>query len=124
MAFAACVAYCVGMATNLHIDPTLLQQAVALGGGKTKRETVNEALAEYVRRREAESIIAMFGTVDFDPSYNHKSERRRSTLKGLRKTGGTATPRGNGNGNGGGGGGGGGGDGKPAARPKKVRGQR
>lgn len=73
------------MATNLHIDEKLLARAVKLGGGKTKRETVNEALAEFVRKREAESLIAMFGTVDFDPTYDHKEQRRYSTEKAKRK---------------------------------------
>ena len=37
------------MATNLQIDPQLLEQALKVGGHRTKRETVNEALAEYVQ---------------------------------------------------------------------------
>ena len=74
------------MATNLHIDEKLLARAGKLGGGKTKRETVNDALAEFVRKREAEDIIALFGKVDFDPAYDYKHQRKASTRKGLRKT--------------------------------------
>ena len=74
------------MPTNLHIDEKLLAKAVKLGGGKSKRETVDEALAEYIRKRQAKSIIELFGTIDFDPTYNHKIERRRSTQKASRKT--------------------------------------
>jgi Arc/MetJ family transcription regulator len=40
------------MATNLGIDDTLLRQAVRLGKQRTKKATVNEALREYVQRRQ------------------------------------------------------------------------
>lgn len=73
------------MATNLHIDDALLAKAVELGGGKSKRETVNDALAEYVRKRQAKDLIALFGTIEYDPSYDYKEQRRYSTAKGLRK---------------------------------------
>lgn len=76
------------MATNLHLDENLIARAVQLGGGKSKRETVNDALAEYVRKREAENLIALFGTIDYDPDYDHKAQRRYDTQKALRKTGG------------------------------------
>ena len=52
------------MATNLQIDPQLLDKALKIGGHRTKRETVNEALAEYVQRREQLKILDLFGTVD------------------------------------------------------------
>jgi Arc/MetJ family transcription regulator len=42
----------LGLATNLEIDQKLLARAVKLGGFRTKRETVNAALADYIRRRE------------------------------------------------------------------------
>jgi hypothetical protein len=52
------------MATNLHIDDRLMAQALKLGGRKNKRETVNEALAEYVQRRAQAKIIEAFGTLE------------------------------------------------------------
>ncbi len=63
------------MAPNLHIDEKLLAKAVKLGGGKTKRETVNDALAEYFRKRQAKDVIALFGTIEFDPAYDYKKQR-------------------------------------------------
>jgi len=36
------------MPTNLAIDDNLLDEALRIGGCRTKRETVNEALKEYV----------------------------------------------------------------------------
>ena len=65
------------MATNLNIDENLLIEAQRLGGKKTKRETVNEALAEYIRRRKQTEILKIFGSVDFAPDYDHKSLRKR-----------------------------------------------
>ena len=64
------------MATNLNIDEHLLEEALLLGGKKTKRETVNEALAEYILRRKQKDVLRMFGKVDFAPDYDHKKSRR------------------------------------------------
>ena len=66
------------MATNLQIDEKLLVKAQRAGGHRTKRETVNAALEEYIQRREQARIIEAFGTVDFDPSYDYKKQRKRA----------------------------------------------
>jgi Arc/MetJ family transcription regulator len=65
------------MSTNLAIDPRLLQEALKVGGHKTKKETVNEALREYIQRRRQLEILELFGKVDFDPTYDYKRQRRR-----------------------------------------------
>ncbi|MSP25984.1 MAG: type II toxin-antitoxin system VapB family antitoxin [Myxococcales bacterium] len=65
------------MATNLAIDDRLLEEARRVGGHRTKRATVNEALKEYVQRRKQAEILDLFGTIDFDPTYDHKERRRR-----------------------------------------------
>jgi Arc/MetJ family transcription regulator len=67
------------MATNLAIDDELLRQAVRLGKQRTKKTTVNQALREYVQRRQRLKALNLFGAVDFDPSYDYKAERRKST---------------------------------------------
>lgn len=66
------------MATNLQIDDEILQQAVRLGGFPSKKAAVNEVLREFVQRKKQLGIIELFGTVDFDPDYDYKAERRRS----------------------------------------------
>ncbi len=66
------------MATNLAIDQKLLEKALALGGHRTKRATVNEALAEYVQRRLRLEAMAHFGTFDFDPEYDYKKARDKA----------------------------------------------
>ena len=64
------------MATNLALDDRLLEEALRLGGHATKRETVNEALREYIQRRKRLRAVDAFGTFDFDPDYDYKRERR------------------------------------------------
>jgi Arc/MetJ family transcription regulator len=64
------------MATNLNIDARLLTKAQKIGGLRTKRETVNNALKEYIQHREQLRILELEGTVDFDPRYDYKKQRR------------------------------------------------
>lgn len=64
------------MATNLDLDPKLIDEAVKLGGYKTKKEAVTAALEEFVRRRSQSKIIELFGTIDFDPEYDYKAARK------------------------------------------------
>ncbi len=65
------------MPTNLAIDDQLLNEALRLGGLRTKRETVNRALEDFVRRQKRLKALEAFGTVDFDPEWNYKAARRR-----------------------------------------------
>lgn len=65
------------MPTNLTIDDALLTEAVKEGGLKTKKATVNEALREFIQRRKQLRIMELFGTIDFDPGYDHKKGRSR-----------------------------------------------
>ena len=66
------------MATNLAIDDRLLQEAQRIGGQRTKKATVTEALQEYIQHRKQAKILELFGTVNFDPKYNYKKQRRKS----------------------------------------------
>jgi Arc/MetJ family transcription regulator len=66
------------MPTNLNVDDDLLAEAQRLGGKRTKRETVNEALAEYIRRRRQQRVLELFHKLDWDPEYDYKRERART----------------------------------------------
>ena len=66
------------MATNLAIDDELLNEALSVGGHQTKKDTVTEALQEYVQRRKQAHILELFGKIDFDPKYDYKRQRRRA----------------------------------------------
>ena len=65
------------MATNLAIDPELLNKALEVGGEKTKKATVNRALREFIARREQERLLDLFGKFDWDDEYDYKRERTR-----------------------------------------------
>ena len=65
------------MSTNLALDDELVAAAKRLGGHRTKRAAVNEALAEYVARRKQKQVLDLFGALEWDPEYDYKAERRR-----------------------------------------------
>jgi len=64
------------MATNLAIDSDLLDEALKVGGLRTKKDTVNQALNEYVQRRKQQEIIKLFGTLPCDEDYDYKKARK------------------------------------------------
>ncbi|MCI0416899.1 type II toxin-antitoxin system VapB family antitoxin [bacterium] len=66
------------MATNLNIDETLLEEALRIGGNRTKKATVEEALQEYIQRRKQQKILKLFGKIEYDPFFNYKEQRRRA----------------------------------------------
>ncbi len=65
------------MATNLSIDNDLLKTALEVGGLKTKKDTVNLALEEFIQKRKAGEIISLFGTIEYDREYDYKKMRAR-----------------------------------------------
>jgi len=65
------------MATNLSIDPKLIDRTLKVSGEKTKKAAVTKALEEFVQRREQKRILELFGKIDWDPTYDHKAARRR-----------------------------------------------
>ncbi len=66
------------MATNLEIDNELIQEALELGGHRTKRAVVEAALQEYVQRRKQLKITELFGTIEYEDDYDYKQQRRQS----------------------------------------------
>jgi Bacterial antitoxin of type II TA system, VapB len=66
------------MPTNLALDDQLIEEARRAGKHKTKKEAVNAALDEYVRKRKQMRILEAFGTFSVDPTYDYKSERQRN----------------------------------------------
>jgi hypothetical protein len=65
------------MPSRIETDRQLLAEAKKMGRHKTMRETVRAALTEYVARCKQQSIVAIFGTIDYDPTYDYKRERDR-----------------------------------------------
>lgn len=66
------------MATNLAIDPELLDRALAVSGKHTKKAAVTLALQEFIARREQRRILDLFGTAEWDDTYDYKGERSRA----------------------------------------------
>ena len=66
------------MATNLALDPDLLERALAVSGERTKKAAVTLALEEFISRREQRGLLDLFGTVEWDPSYDYKAARSRN----------------------------------------------
>ena len=65
------------MATNLSIDPNLLDRALEVSGENTKKAAVTIALKEFIARREQKRLLELFGSLDWDPDYDYKAERTR-----------------------------------------------
>ncbi len=65
------------MATNLAIDDDLLLEALRLSGLKTKKDTVNTALREFVNHRKQLEIIQLFGVMEPDADYDYKHSRKK-----------------------------------------------
>ena len=65
------------MATNLAIEPDLLNRALAVGGERTKKATVTKALQEFIARREQRGLLELFGQLEWDDGFDYKAERTR-----------------------------------------------
>ncbi len=65
------------MATNLSIDPALIDQALAVSGEKTKKAAVTKALKEFVARRKQKRLLELFGRLEWDEGFDYKAERSR-----------------------------------------------
>lgn len=65
------------MATNLALDPELLDRAFEVSGERTKKAAVTMALREFIARREQRELIDLLGTIEWDSGYDYKAERTR-----------------------------------------------
>jgi len=65
------------MATNLSIDPHLIERALEVSGERTKKAAVTKALQEFIARRRQKRLLDLIGKLEWDLSYDHKAERTR-----------------------------------------------
>ncbi len=65
------------MATNLSIEPELLEKALVVSGEKTKKAAVTKALQEFIARREQRKLLELFGKLEWNPDFDYKKERSR-----------------------------------------------
>ncbi|MGE0591314.1 MAG: type II toxin-antitoxin system VapB family antitoxin [Vicinamibacterales bacterium] len=65
------------MATNLALDPDLLDRALAVSGERTKKAAVTKALQEFIARRQQKGVLDLMGKLEWDESFDYKAERSR-----------------------------------------------
>jgi Arc/MetJ family transcription regulator len=65
------------MATNLSLDPELLEQALKVSGERTKKAAVTRALQEFIARRKQKHLLELMGKLEWDESFDYKAERSR-----------------------------------------------
>ena len=65
------------MATNLSIDPKLIDKALEVSGERTKKAAVTKALQEFIARRQQKSFVELFGKLEWDRDFDYKRERAR-----------------------------------------------
>jgi len=66
------------MATNLAIDPDLLDRALEVSGERTKKAAVTKALQEFIARREQRRLLDLMGKLEWDQSFDYKAARSRT----------------------------------------------
>jgi len=66
------------MATNLSLDPDLLDLALEVSGERTKKAAVTRALEEFILRRKQKRVLDLMGKLEWDKSFDYKAERSRS----------------------------------------------
>lgn len=66
------------MATNLSLDPDLLERALEVSGERTKKAAVTRALEEFILRRKQKHLLDLMGKLEWDKSFDCKAERSRS----------------------------------------------
>jgi hypothetical protein len=66
------------MATNLSIDPELLDRALEVSGERTKKAAVTRALEEFIARRRQKRLLELMGKLEWDDSFDLKAERSRA----------------------------------------------
>ncbi len=64
------------MATNLALDPELVDEALKVSGEQTNHAAVTLALREFIERRAQQSLLGYFGQVEWDDSIACKADRR------------------------------------------------
>ena len=65
------------MATNLSLDPKLIEQAVKVSGERTKKAAVTRALEEFIARRKQKHLLDLMGKLEWDVAFDYKGERSR-----------------------------------------------
>lgn len=63
--------------TNLPIDEQLLDEALMLGTHASREALIEAVLREYIDRHRRLQIVKLFGTVEYDQTFDYKAARQR-----------------------------------------------
>jgi hypothetical protein len=65
------------MATNVALDPELVERAVDVSGEKTRKAAVTRALEEFIARRSQRRLVDPMGKLEWHATFDYKAERSR-----------------------------------------------
>jgi len=65
------------MRTTLTINESLLDEAKALSGAKTKKEAIERALKEFIRRKKSIKLLDLEGKVELSYTVEDLIGRRK-----------------------------------------------
>ncbi len=68
------------MRTTVSIKEKLLEEAKKLSGAKTKKEAIEIALEEFVRREKSKKLIELEGKIELSFSLSEFLKRRKSDV--------------------------------------------
>ena len=68
----------IALVANQHMDDKLIIKAVELGGHRTKKAAVTQALVDYIRYLEQERLLSLFGSIEYEEGYSYKKQRART----------------------------------------------
>lgn len=67
------------MISSIPVDDSLVDAACKLGNHSSRQQAIEAALREYVQRHQQQQIVHLFGTVEFNESYDYKQTRERNS---------------------------------------------
>ena len=67
----------IHIATNLALDPELIDRALEVSGERTKKAAVTRALEEFIARRGQKRLLELMGRLEWDHAFDYKAERSR-----------------------------------------------
>ena len=65
------------MATNLSLDPDLVERALEVSGKRTKKAAVTLALEEFIARHGQKRLVELMGKFEWDRTFDYKANRNR-----------------------------------------------
>jgi len=64
------------MTHSLNLDEALIREALEIDDHQNLEAVIEDALREYIQRRQRRKILDLFGTIDYDDTYNYKTQRQ------------------------------------------------